>query len=438
MGFDNTQKSMNKEESMKKVFVLLSVVVIAMGGLFANGAQEQENASQEKSALRMSWWGGDSRHKATLDAIAKYQEKYPNVSISGEYSGWDGYYQKLVTQLAGGTSADVMQVSPEWLDELMSKGNVFAEIDKNLVDTSKFDKRLLDEDCSYEGKLVSMPNGISTQCMIIDRGLLQRSGINPDTVWDWDKIISMGKKVHETDPSCYFNGSDPETFRYFFELYMAQIAGGIIDDDKTIMCTKDQLVQAFTYFKQWFDLGIVEPFAQTSLYYMKWDQNPTWINGKSATAFCWTAIINMAGKKDMDVARLPIMENAVDTGVRMLPAQLFAVNANSKHKQEAFKFMNYLYNDPDATSILGICRGIPANSNALDQLSREGKVDPVYSKATKIGLSVVGKKRSSWQLNTQVMQAMQDVIDEFAFGKLTSEQAADKFLTNLQNVLAEI
>jgi oligogalacturonide transport system substrate-binding protein len=117
---------------------------------------------------------------------------------------------------------------------------------------------------------------------------------------------------------------------------------------------------------------------------------------------------------------------------------LFTVNANSKHKQEAFAFLNYLYNDPDAISTLGICRGIPANSNALDQLSSEGKVDPVYSKATKIGLSVVGKKRSNLQLNTQVMQAMQDVIDEFAFGKLTPEQAADKFLNNLQNVLAEI
>jgi oligogalacturonide transport system substrate-binding protein len=423
---------------MKKAFVAVAIIVLSFGSLFANGTQEKGNAQPGKVALRMSWWGGDSRHKATLDAITAYEGKHPNISVSGEYSGWDGYYQKLVTQLAGGTAADVMQVSPEWLEELMSKGNVFAEIDTKTVDTSKFDKRLLDEDCTYNGKLVSMPNGISTQCMVIDRGLLQRSGIDPDTVWDWDKIISLGKKVHEKDPSCYFNASDPETFRYFFELYMAQVAGGIVDDGKNILCNKEQLVRAFTYFKQWFDLGIVEPFAQTSLYYMKWDQNPTWIKGKSASAFCWTAIIDMAGKQNMDVTRLPIMANAVDTGVRMLPAQLFTVNANSKHKQEAFAFLNYLYNDPDAISTLGICRGIPANSNALDQLSSEGKVDPVYSKATKIGLSVVGKKRPNLQLNTQVMQAMQDVIDEFAFGKLTPEQAADKFLNNLQNVLAEI
>lgn len=36
-------------------------------------------------------------------------KKNPNITIEAEYGSWDGHYQKLVTQLAGGTAPDLMQ-----------------------------------------------------------------------------------------------------------------------------------------------------------------------------------------------------------------------------------------------------------------------------------------------------------------------------------------
>ena len=44
--------------------------------------------AQEQVTLRFSWWGGDSRHRATVDAIER-MELNPHVTIKAEYSGWD-------------------------------------------------------------------------------------------------------------------------------------------------------------------------------------------------------------------------------------------------------------------------------------------------------------------------------------------------------------
>ena len=59
-----------------------------------SSATEQSGASQtdvEQVTLRFAWWGGDSRHTATLEAIAAYEKQNPNVKIEAEYQGYDGY-----------------------------------------------------------------------------------------------------------------------------------------------------------------------------------------------------------------------------------------------------------------------------------------------------------------------------------------------------------
>ena len=71
--------------------------------VFAGGSKE---ADPEDLTLRMLWWGGDTRHTPTLAALDKYTER-TGISVEGEYAGWDGYYQRIVTQLAGGTAPDL-------------------------------------------------------------------------------------------------------------------------------------------------------------------------------------------------------------------------------------------------------------------------------------------------------------------------------------------
>lgn len=71
--------------------------------------------------------GGESRHVATQKAIAACGEKYSH-TVKGEFTGFDGYLEKLTTQMAGKTEADIVQVNWPWLPLFSKNGEGFADL----------------------------------------------------------------------------------------------------------------------------------------------------------------------------------------------------------------------------------------------------------------------------------------------------------------------
>ena len=83
----------------------------AAGDTGSEERKDSTDTSGSEATLRFSWWGGDERHEATLAVIEQYQNENTGISIEGEYSGWDGYLEKLTTQLAAGTAPDIIQIT---------------------------------------------------------------------------------------------------------------------------------------------------------------------------------------------------------------------------------------------------------------------------------------------------------------------------------------
>lgn len=421
---------------MRRALLTLTFAVAIAGSIFANGSAEQ--AKSGNASLRMAWWGGDSRHTPTLNALKAYTAANPSVQIEGEYGGWDGYYQKLVTQLAGGTAADIIQIDQPWLAELASKGDVFTPIDKSMIDLSQFDAKFLENYCTYQGKLLGLPTGTNVNTFIVDTDMLKKFDIDPNTKWTWENIVTEGKKIHDKDPESYFSGASPDVLRFWFEMYMAQLAGSVVDANKRVAFTEAQGTQAFTYFKSWFDEGIVAPFKQTSLYYQKFQENPSWINGKMATSWDWVSSMDkdIGTRKGFATRQFPVMKNAKNTGVLMRPSQILVVNSASKSKAAAVKVVNYLFTDPSAIATLGVARGIPATTIGRTVLTQKGGISAMAGNATNEGIAQAGQPQSVYQMNSQIMQTMQDVIDEFGFGKLTPAEASKKMIQSLEATLA--
>ncbi len=116
---------------------MLVLAAATMTGI--TGAQALAESDKEEIVLRFSWWGSESRHEATLQALEKYHELNPNVTIEGEYSSFDTYYQKLVTQFAGGTAPDIIQIDQPWISDFAGQGEFFENIYdyEGIMDISK-------------------------------------------------------------------------------------------------------------------------------------------------------------------------------------------------------------------------------------------------------------------------------------------------------------
>ena len=166
---------------MKKLLACVLVLALCVGAVFANGQTEKEASGDVK--MRMMWWGGDSRHTPTLAALEKYHEINPTITVEGEPNGWDGYYQKALTQIAGGTAADLLQIDQPWLAEFASKGDVFVQLDGNPnIDLSQFESTFVENYCSYNGHIYGLPTGTNVNTMIVDVTMLEAAGIDPNTV----------------------------------------------------------------------------------------------------------------------------------------------------------------------------------------------------------------------------------------------------------------
>ncbi len=408
-------------------------------GSFAGGQKDAKESGPV--TLRFSWWGGDARHNATLAVIDAYQKKNPNVKIEAEYGGFDGYYQKLVTQIAGGTVADIIQIDQPWLFELSSKGEIFMTLDgQKDLDFSGFDANFIKNYCSFDGKAKGLPTGLNGEIMVADTELLKKSGVDPNMKITWDNIVNEGKKVNEANPKTYYLSSDPNRVRFYFEKYLAQKAGGMIKADKSLAFTEAQATEAFTYFKKWFDLKVCAPFAQTSLYFNKSEDNPEWINGNMATAYNWVSTLDKVyGKKEnLAIRPMPVWDGAANSGILVRPSQIISVNNGSKHKAEAVKFLNYFFNDPEAILILENTRGVPPTEAGRALLKEKGKMKARVEEATAISLKQMGKPQTVWEMNSEIMQIETDVIDKFGYGLLAPADAAKELIKELNAKLSSL
>ncbi|MDR3114170.1 MAG: extracellular solute-binding protein [Treponema sp.] len=420
---------------MKTVGVFCVALLLGAAAVYAGGKTDTG------TTLRFSWWGGDSRHQATLKVIELYQRKNPGVKIEAEYGGWDGYREKLVTQIAGGTAPDIMQIDQPWLFELSSMGEVFLTIDKSVaIDTSRFDQTFLNSYCLFEKQLKGLPTGLNGETFLVNTALLKQAGIDPNTEWNWDNLFSEGKKVSALGPNQYLLALDPALTRFLFQKYMNQIAGGMIDENKKVLFTEQEAERGLTLFKRLLDEKVLIPYSESSLYYQKPEENPEWVQGNLGLMHSWVSNQDRSGGglSGLTVKSLPLMPDAKDSGILVRPSQILVINKASKNTAAAVQFVDFFFNDPEAAEILGIQRGIPPTTTAREGLASKKLIHPMVEEGTTIALAHMGKPQTVWEMNSEIVDIMEDCIGKMAFGQISPAQAAKELRDRISAKLASL
>ena len=108
--------------------------------------------------ITMSWWGGDGRHEATLAAVEKFMEKYPNITVETQYAAWTGWEDKMSASFATGTAPDVNQINWNWITSFSSDGSAFYDLNKvsDILDLTQFSETNLNA-CTVANELQAVP-----------------------------------------------------------------------------------------------------------------------------------------------------------------------------------------------------------------------------------------------------------------------------------------
>ncbi|MEK3688315.1 ABC transporter substrate-binding protein [Paenibacillus sp. FSL R10-2736] len=401
--------------------------------------------AEEKVTLRFSWWGGEDRHAATLAAIEAYKQVEPSVTIEAEYQGFDGYEQKIKTQLAGKTSADIMQLDLPWLQELTKKGDFFVDLKAQPeFDASGFDQGFLDNYGMYDGKLAAVPTGVNAYCLIINKSLADKLNVDSAAQWTWDSLLEAGKQLHAQDSSKYLLLTDHAALRQDMVTMLKQRTGKQwVQEDYTLGFTKEDAAASFDWLYQAMQAGVYQPLGESDLFFGKIDQNPKWINQEIPIAPSMSSILpslkTVLPEGTEVITALPVIaKDAKDSGVLVRPSQLFAVSNDSAHKTEAVKFLSWFMNDPGAAAILGDVRSVPPVKASQEAAVTAGKIDAAITNAVELGLSHAGLVDNAVANNSEVQKIMDDIVQKVSYGKSNAEQAADELIASLTSKLKDL
>lgn len=411
----------------------------------SQGKDAGQTDSSKPITLRFAWWGSDSRHKATLEAINLYKTKNPNVTIEAEYGGFDGYEQKMKTQLAGGTAPDLIQLDQPWLSELGSGSELLLDLtNQKSFDLKGFDATYLKNFTTYNNKIIGLPMGTNGRTLVFNKTLADKLGIKVDQAWTWDSVLEEGKKLHEKDNKMYLMNSDLGVVQVMFSSMLRQRTNSpMVKDDYTVAFTKEQATEAFDWVQKAFKAGVFQPLGESQLFSGKTDQNPKWINQEMVAVEGWSSEVikfkDTLPKGTEIQSVLPAAYKDSKTGAAVIrPSMVLSVNKQSKSQEEALKFANWLLSDTEAAKILGDVRAVPALEPAKKAIVEANKLDKNVADAVDLAAKNQAVPDNAITQNSQLGDIGKDIIQKVAFDKITPVQAADELIKRYTDKLKEL
>lgn len=183
-------------------------LLISAGALAASAGIGRAFAQSDVTAtLRLQAFGGDAELAGINGAIARFNEKYPNVtvevSIDPISSGWGDYVTKVYGQFNSGQAADVYGTAIETFQAFSSRGlwrplNDYVKANPSFSDFAPS----LFEQSSYKGEIHYIPIGWNNIMINYNRDLFDKAGVAyPKRGWTWDEFRETAKALTVKDGS---------------------------------------------------------------------------------------------------------------------------------------------------------------------------------------------------------------------------------------------
>jgi multiple sugar transport system substrate-binding protein len=393
-------------------------------------------------AVRWSFWGGDSRIKNTQTVIDQFT-KDTGIVISAEpVSGAGDHFTKFATQFAGGNAADIVQLGGDFNNlNVADVGSVLLPLDdfvaSGIIDISKVDKSAIEEG-TVNGKLYALPLAANIPALVYNKSLLERSGAPlPKVSMTWAEFDTWLAAVKAALPVGVYPLADNSANvdqSYFFGYWSRQNGTTVYDGEKSLT-TAESAKQYLDLWAGWRANAYI-PDAATAADYAELNESSSiLVAGKVAMCVLWSnQLLNYqnAMQDTLDLVELP--NAAVSGQLWGQMSQMMAINKNSKHAENAAKFINYRVNDPSVWKIMGVDPGTPVNSDARAALSADSITERMNAY-----LNVAGAHSKKRDLNmpgdSQWNSRLYNIAQSVAFGRTTTAQAGQEIVSLIAELI---
>lgn len=449
---------MKRFKKIKSAMALLlsAVLVTSCGGgtkapdqAATTGGEKSPTDSAQKVEIKIAWWGSDNRHEAMKKVADLYMQKNPNVTVKTEYGPWDGWQQKTLTEVSGGTEADILQVNYNWVHSFGVGENVFYDLNqlKDKVGLDNWNQEQLDA-MTVNGELAAVPHGITARANFYNAPLFTEAGIEYPATYE-DLIAAASVIGKDNTPTGADNKYVMQTIgKECPDLFIAQMlydkTGKVMQTDGKVNYTVEEVTQVFDTFKSFEDAGAIPTMAQADP--IDNESNPVWTSGRLGSIYEWigtadkylSAYKNGEAKDEIKVAPYIAASKEEAVKVYIKPSLGFAISKNTKNAEVAADYLNFMFTDEEAIKTLGTSLGISSNKATREVQEKEGLIVG----AMKEGLDLLSKYETvvldPYFEDANVRGQRYTAIEKFRTGKTSNADAAKEYIEKQQKELDEL
>ncbi|MCV2354283.1 ABC transporter substrate-binding protein [Paucibacter sp. B2R-40] len=434
-------------ERRRSLFALAAASLVALANAPANAAD-----AAEPTVLRFAWWGGGARHQATLKAIAAFERQNPGLKIKAEYMGFNGYLERLTTQIAGGSEPDVMQINWAWMAMFSKRGTGFTDLNqyRHVLALNQFSEQDLSMGM-VAGKLNALPVGYSARIFLWNKAAFDRAGLPlPKT---WDELFAAGAVFKQRlGPKAFPLDGELYDMILLSQAYVHQKLGTAYLDPKQprVAMSPAAALEWVQTYKRLVDGHTATPLrlrASLGGAEKATEQQQDWVVGNWAGNYTWDSAIalrasTLDAQQKLALGEFPTLPGAANSGMFGRPSLMFAVGRNSKKAELAARFINFLLTDPEAARILGKTRGVPGAQSQFDLLVRENALPPLELQAH----AQIQAQKQAGRIelpsplfeHARMQKFMREVFETVAYGKTTDAEAAKRLVEEGNALLRRI
>lgn len=408
----------------------------ALGGLSACG-QSGTPAQGGGGPIRFTWWGGEFYDQLTKEMVGEFTKVNPEVEVQFEPGSWDGYWDRLATQVAGSDAPDVINMDGKYVAEYATRG-VLADLSEIGVDLSALSEG--DRAAgTIDGSIRAASTGSNSWLIFANPSLFDRAGIDlpDDTSWTWDDLFDLATGL-TGDGVAGFNGGGSYAD---LTIFLRQHGQDFFGPDG-LGYTNDTLAQWYAWYLRLIE-GKTGPTAEQEVEDAGLGlEQKLFGTNKAAMSWFWTnnltAVRTATGHDDVVMLRPPSTTADVSGNGAYLKASMYwSINARSANLETAAALVDFLVNDPAAARIQLLNRGVPSSAAMLEAMEPEFTPDDVEvaELITALGEEITTAPAIQPTGTSEAPAVLTRNLTEVRFKRLTPDQAAERTTQELQEMI---
>lgn len=391
-----------------------------------------------KATTTLVVWHWMTDREAAFQELAKRYAQLTGIKVNFElYAPSDAYSQKVRAAAQGATLPDIFGILGEKRDfaSFIKAGYIVdltpeMEEDNASWKNSFFAKALAVNEFSgnntygVKAGIYGVPIDVMTIQILYNKDLFKELGLNPHKPpQTFAEFLEIGKKIKAAKMQGLVSGWGEV---WMIDCFANNYAFNIMGRDKVLATLRGEVpytdpdwISVLTLFKEMQDSGLL---ANGLVTMVNKTAEQLFANGKAVFAFngSWCVNVYKAMNPNLNYAVIlpPAVSEKYPLSIWGGAGSSFMVNARSKNKLEAIKFLKWLTEKEQQVYLAQVTNNLPANKNSVTKIA-----EILASFAKNMDLAT---HPNTWGVSefSVVIEALDKGIQSIIIGEKTPEQVA--------------